>query len=95
MESKAAVFLLVRSCLSPRLADLGFVAVLPSYRRLKWNSGDVFLGVCFGFGAESLGGGNSDVFLMLNPKIGEDVFPILTIMFFFRWVGEKPPTRKF
>ena len=39
-----------------------------------------------------LGGGNSHIFGIFIPKIGEDE-PILTSIF-FRWVGEKPPTRK-
>ena len=32
------------------------------------------------------------IFLIFTPKIGEDE-PILTSIFFLKWVGKKPPTR--
>ena len=40
-----------------------------------------------------LGGGNSNIFGSFTPILGEDE-PIFDGRIFFRWVGEKPPTRK-
>ena len=49
--------------------------------------GDITWGVLRHNGG--LGGGNSNIFGMITPKLGEDE-PNLTSI--FRWVGEKPPT---
>ena len=40
----------------------------------------------------SLGGGNSNIFGIFIPKLGEDE-PILTVRIFFKWVESKPPAR--
>ena len=71
---------------------LGFFGGMKNYPVIGIirNHCKVFMGFYLGILRDSLGGGNSNIFGIFTPNLGEDE-PILTSIF-FRWVGS---TRSF
>ena len=51
-------------------------------------------GWCAVVGRKLGGGCNKNIFGIFIPKLGGRFSPNLTVRIFFKWVGEKPQTRK-